>query len=83
MRGKLSITMGQTVETDSGKHAGIWDTALDDLRDKSDWAIAQYKAEVEEAYKDKVCVCVCVAYRTAQVLFETTPNLTTSLPRSN
>ena len=35
------------------------EAAIEELREKSEMEIAQYKLEVEAAYKDKVCVGVC------------------------
>ncbi len=58
LRNKLAISVSGTVETDfAGQLEGRLESAIEELREKSDNDIAQYKAEIEEAYKNKVCVC--------------------------
>ena len=36
------------------------ETAIDELRERSEMEIAQYKLEIEGVYKDKVCVRICL-----------------------
>ena len=55
----MSLSASATYETDF--HAQLdsrLEGAIDELRERSDYDLADYKQQVEAVYKDKVC-CLC------------------------
>ena len=61
LRQKLAVRYTGTLEADFASQLDSrLETAIDELRERSEQEITQYKLEIEAVYKDKVCVCVCV-----------------------
>ena len=59
LRQKLALRYTGTLEADfAGQLDSRLETAIDELRERSEQEIAQYKLEIEAVYKNKVCVCV-------------------------
>lgn len=55
LRQKLSATVSGTLEVDLATQLDSrLEGAIDELREKSELEIAQYKMEIEESYRDKV-----------------------------
>ena len=55
LRQKLSATVSGSLEVDLATHLDSrFEAAIDELREKSELEIAQYKMEIEESYRDKV-----------------------------
>lgn len=55
LRQKLNLTLSGNVEVDLASQIdGRLEVALDELREKSEMEIAQFKQEMEESYRDKV-----------------------------
>ena len=55
LRQKLSATVSGTLEVDLATQLDRrLEGAIDELREKSELEIAQYKMEIEESYRDKV-----------------------------
>ena len=65
LRQKLALRYTGTLEADfAGQLDSRLETAIDELRERSEQEIAQYKLKIKAVYKNKVCVCVCVSCRT-------------------
>ena len=55
LRQKLSATVSGSLEVDLATQLDSrFEAAIDELREKSELEIAQYKMEIEESYRDKV-----------------------------
>ena len=55
LRQKLSATVSGSLEVDlTTQLDSRFEAAIDELREKSELEIAQYKMEIEESYRDKV-----------------------------
>ena len=55
LRQKLSATVSGSLEVDLATHLDSrFEAAIDELREKSELEIAQYKMEIEESYRDKI-----------------------------
>lgn len=55
LRQKLNLTLSGNVEVDLASQIDSrLEVALDELREKSEMEIAQFKQEMEESYRDKV-----------------------------